>query len=168
MIVLETNRLRLRYLTLKDAYFILDILNTPGFLDNIGDRGVRDQYQAEKYIIEGPLASYHEHGFGLYLVELISTGEPIGLSGLVKRANLPLPDVGYAFLPDFWGKGYAVESAKGVLDYARELKMLELMGIVSLGNDASIKVLEKLGMQFYCRQKWDDDSDILLYKLMMD
>ncbi len=83
MIVLETNRLRLRYLTLKDADFILDILNTPGFLDNIGDRGVRDWYQADKYIIEGPFASYQEHGFGLYLVELISTGEPIGLSGLV-------------------------------------------------------------------------------------
>lgn len=168
MIVLETSRLSLRHLTLMDAVFMLELLNTPGFLNNIGDRGVRDVYQAETYITEGPLASYQEHGFGLYLVELTKTGEPVGLSGLVKRASLPLPDLGYAFLPDFWGKGYALESANGVLGYARELKMSNLMGIVSPRNAASVKVLEKLGMQFYRRQKWDDDSDILLYKLMLN
>ncbi|ACA86178.1 GNAT family N-acetyltransferase [Shewanella woodyi] len=168
MIVLETDRLRLRYLTLGDAAFILELLNTPGFLDNIGDRGVRDRYQAETYLIEGPIASYQEHGFGLYLVELKSTGERIGLSGIVKRENLQFPDLGYAFLPHFWGKGYALESGKGVLSHAKKLALSNILGVVSPGNDASIAVLEKLGMQFECHQKWSDGSDILRYNLQVD
>jgi ribosomal-protein-alanine N-acetyltransferase len=166
--ILATSRLKLRHLTLTDAAFVLELVNTSGFLNNIGDKGVRDLFQAEAYLSGNLISSYQKYGYGLYLVELTETGEVVGLCGLVKRDTLPLPDVGYAFLPEFWGKGYALESAKGVVEHARGLKLRNLMGIVSPGNDASIKVLEKLGMQFDGRQKWDDSTDIVLYKLMMD
>ncbi|QFU22366.1 GNAT family N-acetyltransferase [Shewanella eurypsychrophilus] len=166
MIVLETTRLRLRHVRLTDAEFILELLNTPGFIDNIGDRGVRDLLQAETYLIDGPISSYQQNGFGLYLVERKESGEAIGLCGLVKRPQLDEPDLGYAFLPAFWGKGYAIESSLAVVEYSKRLAISQLLGIVSPGNDPSIAVLEKLGMVFDSVLHWDeDDSEVLLYRL---
>lgn len=166
LIVLETSRLNLRWASLKDVEFILSLLNTPGFLENIGDRGVRDLMQAETYLIDGPILSYQQNGFGLYVVELKDTGEAIGLSGMVKRPMLDFPDLGYAFLPRFWGNGYAVESAKAVVEHCKSLGFTKLLGVVSPGNDASISVLEKVGMSFDSILPWDEDnSEVLLYQL---
>lgn len=167
MIVLETSRLILRHAVLTDVEFILDLLNTPGFIENIGDRGVRDLCQSQTYLIDGPISSYQQHGFGLYVVQLKSSGEPIGLSGLVKRSVLDSPDLGYAFLPAFWGKGYAVESAQAIVSHSRDLSISRLWGVVSPGNTASISVLEKVGMAFDSTMVWEEDnSEVLLYRLV--
>ncbi|WP_077755588.1 GNAT family N-acetyltransferase [Shewanella psychrophila] len=166
MIVLETSRLILRHAALTDVEFILTLLNTPGFIENIGDRGVRDLCHAQTYLIDGPISSYQQNGFGLYVVELKSSGESIGLSGLVKRLVLDAPDLGYAFLPGFWGKGYAVESAQAVVCHSKDLSISRILGIVSPGNTASIKVLEKVGMAFDTTMVWEEDnSEVLLYRL---
>lgn len=166
LIVLETSRLILRHAVLTDVEFILDLLNTPGFIANIGDRGVRDLCHAQTYLLDGPISSYQQHGFGLYVVELKSSGESIGLSGLVKRPVLDSPDLGYAFLPAFWGKGYAVESAQAVVRHSRDLSISRLLGVVSPGNTASISVLEKVGMAFASTMVWEEDnSEVLLYRL---
>ena len=109
--VLRTERLILRHLTEDDAPFILDLLNSPGFIENIGDRGVRDLDGASRYITEGQGASYQRYGYGLWLTLLKDTGEPIGICGLVKREGLEDADVGYALLERFWGRGYAQEAA---------------------------------------------------------
>ncbi|BAJ02648.1 GNAT family N-acetyltransferase [Shewanella violacea] len=168
MIVLETSRLILRHATLTDVEFILDLLNTPGFIDNIGDRGVRTLSHARSYLMDGPISSYQEHGFGLYVVELKSTQEPIGLCGLVKRSMFDSPDLGYAFLPEFWGQGFAIESAQGVVIHSKTLSISRLLGIVSPGNRASISVLEKVGMAFDSTKVWEeDDSQVLLYRLTL-
>ncbi len=166
MIVLESSRLVLRHATLNDVEFILSLLNTPGFLENIGDRGVRDLMQAETYLIDGPILSYQQNGFGLYIVELKESGQAIGLSGMVKRPMLDFPDLGYAFLPQFWGKGYAFETALSVIEHCKTLGIAQLLGVVSPGNDASISVLEKVGMTFDSTIQWDEDnSEVLLYQL---
>ncbi|WP_394147014.1 GNAT family N-acetyltransferase [Shewanella atlantica] len=159
----------LRHLEMAHADFILNLLNTPGFLKNIGDRGVRDRLQAETYLLDGPLASYRQHGFGLYLVELKETGEPIGLCGLVKRPVFDSPDLGYALLPAYWGRGYALESAEAVLLHCKVLKIRRVLGIVSPGNDSSISVLEKVGMIFKERALWEEDnSQVLIYTREID
>ncbi len=169
LIVLETSRLILRHVEIADADFILSLLNTQGFLENIGDRGVRDLLQAETYLLDGPLASYHQNGFGLYLVELKESGEPIGLSGLVKRPLFDSPDLGYALLPAFWGKGFAVESAKAVLLHCKVLGLRRVLGIVSPGNEASISVLEKVGMSYKETRVWEEDnSEVLIYGVTID
>src|ERR1700760_1980477 len=111
MIALETNRLVLRQLTLSDAAFILRLLNEPSFLKYIGDKHVRSQTDAELYIASGPCESYARNGFGLLCVELRATAKPIGMCGLLQRETLPGPDIGFAFLPEFWGQGYAYEAA---------------------------------------------------------
>ncbi|HXQ38537.1 MAG TPA: GNAT family N-acetyltransferase, partial [Anaerolineales bacterium] len=109
MKILETERLVLRQLSLADAEFILELLNEPSFIQNIGDRGVRTLDDARAYILRVPVKSYEQHGFGLYLVILKESSESIGMCGLIKRDTLEDVDIGYAFLPKFWSKGYAIE-----------------------------------------------------------
>lgn len=149
MIILQTEHLTLCHLAVNDAPFIFELLNDPDFLHFIGDRGVRTPDDAKNYIQTGPVASYTKNGFGLYLVKLKEGGEPTGICGLLKRDTLDNVDIGYAFLPEFRGKGYAFESAAAVLKYAKATLGLErIVAITSPDNIASIKVLEKLGMQF--------------------
>lgn len=149
MTVFETERLVLRRFTTDDAPFILRLLNEPSFIENIADRGVRTLEQAAEYITNGPMASYQANGFGLYLVAVKETGEAAGMCGLLRRDTLPHPDVGYAFLPEFWSRGYAFEAAKATLDYGRrELGMGTILAIVSPGNAPSIALLRKLGFVF--------------------
>jgi RimJ/RimL family protein N-acetyltransferase len=147
--VLETERLILRRLTTAAAAFIFELVNEPSFLQNIGDRNVRTHADAIRYIEQGPIASYDQHGFGLYLVELKDLHVPIGICGVLRRDTLEYPDIGFAFLPHFWRQGYAIESAKAVMGYARNVLGLKaIAAITSPDNEASIKLLEKLGFQF--------------------
>ena len=149
MTLLKTERLILREFTLDDAPFILTLLNEPSFLRFIGDKKVRTLEAARHYLLNGPMASYAHNGFGLNLVALSDSHTPIGMCGLLKREELPDPDIGFAFLPDFWSKGFAFESATAVMNDARErLKPNRVLAIVNPDNDASIKLLERLGMRF--------------------
>jgi RimJ/RimL family protein N-acetyltransferase len=163
--VIETERLVLRRLNADDAEFIVKLLNQPSFLRFIGDKEVRNNVDAVRYIQTGPVASYERFGFGLYLVELRETKVPIGMCGLLKRDSLPDIDIGFAFLPDYWSQGYAFESAAAVLSYGRKVLGLErIVAITSLDNDASIKLLEKLGLKFERLIKLSpDDSEVRLF-----
>ena len=149
MTVLETERLSLRRLTVDDAEFILALLNEPSFLRYIGDKKVRNLDDARQYILNGPVGSYERHGFGLNCVELRESHTPIGMCGLLKRDELPDPDIGFALLPDFWSKGFAFEAAQAVLKDARErLQLQRILAITSLDNEASINLLQRLGFKF--------------------
>jgi [ribosomal protein S5]-alanine N-acetyltransferase len=146
---IETERLRLRELTIKDAGFIRELVNEPAWKKNIGDKKVNSVADAALYILNGPIASYKRHGFGLYLVELKETGNPIGICGLIKRDTLEDVDIGFAFLEKFWSKGYAYESASAVMEYGRkELGINRVVAITVPDNIGSIKVLEKIGLRF--------------------
>ena len=159
MNVLQTKRLNLRHLMIDDAPFILELLNDAAFIRNIGDRGVRTIDDACAYILNGPVASYERFGFGLFLVELKETGVSIGMCGLIKRDALPDVDVGFAFLPRFWGAGYAFEAASAVMTYGRDTLRLErIVAIVSPDNAGSIKVLQKIGLTFERMIHWGEDS----------
>ena len=149
MTVLETERLSLREFTVDDAQFILTLLNEPSFLRYIGDKQVRNLDDARQYILSGPVSSYERNGFGLYLVEIKESYTPIGMCGFLKRDELPDPDIGFAFLPEFWSKGFAFEAAAALLQDARErLRLGRILAITSLDNDASIKLLQRLGFKF--------------------
>jgi ribosomal-protein-alanine N-acetyltransferase len=146
---IETARLRIRELTAADAAFIVALLNEPSFIRNIGDRGVRSLDDGRKYIAEGPVAMYERFGFGLCAVELRDGGERIGICGVLKRDELPEPDIGFAFLPAYWSQGYAWESAVAVRDHARNaLGIRRLLAVVNPDNAPSIRLLEKLGFVF--------------------
>ena len=145
--ILETERLTLHDLTQGDAPFILELLLSPGFLQNIGDRGVRDLDGARGYI-DRAQAGYAANGFGLWRADLKATGEATGLAGLVRREGLDHPDVGYAFLEAFWGQGLASEAAAASLGYGRDVLGLEtIVAITTPANLGSIAVLKKIGMK---------------------
>lgn len=146
--VLVTDRLRLRLLSLDDAPFILKLVNDPSWLEFIGDKGVRNENDARTYLARGPLDMYARLGFGLYLVELRAGAIPIGICGLIKRDSLADVDIGFAFLPEFRGVGYAEESAAAVLALARtEFALTRIVAIASPRNGRSIRLLERLGMK---------------------
>jgi [ribosomal protein S5]-alanine N-acetyltransferase len=148
-IITTSDRLILRRFNLNDADFIVELLNTDGWIRNIGDRNVKTTPQARGYLENGPIRSYLINGFGLYLVELKSDGRPIGMCGLIKRDYLEHIDIGFAFLPEYTGKGYAHEIAKKTLEYAFEnLNQEKIMAITLPENSPSIKLLEKLGFVY--------------------
>ena len=141
--------MRIRALALADAPFIVALLNDPAFIRHIGDRRVRTEQEAREYLANGPIASYASHGFGLCAVELADSGVAIGMCGLLQRQELPAPDLGFAYLPDYRSQGYAYEAAAAVKAYAHDVLGLDmLLAIVSPGNTASIRLLEKLGFVF--------------------
>lgn len=165
MKVLETDRLVLRRLTIDDAEFVLRHLNDPSFHRFIGDRGVRTIEEARKYILDGPIASYQQHGYGIYLVEIQDSGEQIGTCGLVNRQGMEDVEIGFALLPQYWSQGYAAEAAQAVMVYAREeLRLERIVAIANPGNERSFKLLEKLGLRFDRMIRLsEDDSEIKLF-----
>jgi len=160
MIILETERLILCHLGAGDAEFILELLNEPSFIRYIGDKGVRNLDDARRYIAEGPVKSYELNGFGLNLVRLKVEGTPIGICGVLRRDTLPDPDIGFAFLPSYWNQGYALESAAAVMTHAREsLGLSRILAITSPENQASEKLLGKIGLRFDRLVKLAEDAD---------
>jgi [ribosomal protein S5]-alanine N-acetyltransferase len=162
---LVTSRLVLRRLEFGDAEFLVELLNEPSFLENIGDRGVRDEQDAHRYLREGPMAMYAKYGFGLWHASLKSDGTAVGMCGLLKRDSLPDADIGYAYLPAHWGKGYALEAADATLRHGVEQYGLRrIIAVVSQHNAGSIRVLEKIGMQFErMHSMHPGEADVRLY-----
>lgn len=148
--IVETERLVLDELAVdRDELFIFELLNEPGFLENIGDRGVTDLATARGYIEKGPQASYAAHGFGLWRVVDKASGEPVGICGLLQRDVLEDPDVGYAFLSRTEGRGYATEAARAAVDHDRKaLGLGRIVAITTPENAASQRVLEKIGFAY--------------------
>jgi RimJ/RimL family protein N-acetyltransferase len=147
--IVETGRLALRRFDAGDAPFVLRLLNEPSWIENIGDKGVRSLDDAARYIENGPVAMYARAGFGLYLVELKPALQPIGMCGLIKRDGLADVDVGFAFLPAYWGRGLAREAASAIVEYGqRAFGLARIVAIVSEGNDRSSALLERLGFAF--------------------
>ena len=164
-----TDRLRLRWLTEDDAGLLLAIWNDPAFIRHVMDRGIRTEEAALEAMKEGVLKLYPEYGYGPYRVSLRSDGTDMGICGLLKRENLPDPDIGYGLLPDFCGQGFAIEAARAVVAHASEVMHLEkILAIVSPDHPRSISLLEKLGMVREGTVRMpEDDEDILLFGLSL-
>lgn len=157
----QTDRLTIRELTADDTSFIFELLNSQGFKDNIADRGIDTLEKAlaeinQRYSIDYP-------DFGLFVVELKSTGEAIGGVTLIDRDTLDFPDLGYALLPQFYGKGYALEASLGLRDWAICKNIPTLVAIVNPDNLGSIRLLEKLDFRSTGTIKMNDPVQTLLY-----
>jgi len=164
MVVASTPRLTLRRLTEADAVFYCRLVNDPAWLRNIGNRNLPTPEAAAEFIRSKTLPGYEALGFGMYLVESRTDATPLGLAGLVKRDHLPGPDIGFAFLPEHRGQGYALEAAGAVVRHAREtLGLTKLLAIVSPGNEASCRLLEKLGFIVEGRVQMSPEDPLILY-----
>lgn len=147
--ILNTERLSLRKFTKDDAPFILKLVNDPTFIENINDKGIRNLDDAINHIEQNLIGSYTKNGYGAYLVLLKETEEPIGLTGFFKREQFEHADIGYAFLPEFTRKGLAAESSEAILKYGiSQFQFKKVLAFTSLKNDASSRLLERIGLSF--------------------
>lgn len=159
MNIIETERLFLRKLTIDDTEFIFDLYNQPSFIQFIGDRGIHTLDDARNYLSNKLIESYTRLGFGFYLTLLKENESRIGICGLIKRDALEHVDIGYAFLPQYWLKGYAYESTSAVFAYAKNsLGLKRIAGITTPDNIGSIRVLEKTGLKFEKMIKLPNDE----------
>ena len=167
--IVETERLFLREIVESDASFINALLNTKSFIKFIGDRGVRSDDEARLFIRDRYRQSYIEHGYGLYSVIHKADDIPIGVCGFVRRDTLPGPDIGFAFLPEYEGKGYGNESASALMEYGRNTLGFEnVYAITSLNNDASEKLLRKLGFDLEAVRDMPDGESLKVFKFTYD
>jgi [ribosomal protein S5]-alanine N-acetyltransferase len=149
MTLIETDRLIISHFTLDDAAFIIKLVNSPGWLQYIGDRNVKTLDDARRYLENGPMKSYERRGFGLYRVAVKNTNTAIGMCGLIKREGLADIDIGFALLPAYAGRGYAYEAAAAVLAYGKnQLGLQRIVAICMVDNAPSIRLLQKLGLRF--------------------
>jgi RimJ/RimL family protein N-acetyltransferase len=163
-LILETARLQLRPVTLSDGAFLLRLLNDPSWLENIGDRGVHSDADAEGYIRNNIWDQYQRYGYGMQALQLKSTTLPIGVCGLVKRDFLASPDLGFALLPQFVGHGYASEAARAVIAHAAQQSGIgRLYALVRRGNHRSVAVLGRLGFRYQGPYRVPHGAEVELY-----
>ena len=164
VIVVTTERLVLRHLVIGDAPFIFELVNTPGWLKFIGDRGVRNLHDAKQYLLNGPLESYKKNGFGLWLVSRKEDHQPIGMCGILRRPSLEYPDIGFALLPQYTGKGYAREAIKVTIALAGEKFGLSFLNAIATpDNDRSTLALLRSGFVFQKRFVNEKNEDLSLF-----
>ncbi|MEO1517090.1 MAG: GNAT family N-acetyltransferase [Bacteroidota bacterium] len=165
MLICTSPRLRMEEAHSGHSAFIFQLLNSPNWIQFLGDRKIKTEKDALGYIEQKLIGSYQQHGLGLYIVHLLDSGKAIGLCGFVKRDKLNHPDIGFAILPKFERQGYTYEAASALMAYGREqLKLEEIMGVVDQGNIASQRLLEKLGLQCIGKtQLSESGKEILLY-----
>jgi RimJ/RimL family protein N-acetyltransferase len=162
-LISTTTRLTIRRIEPSDAPFIHVLLNTPGWIKYIGDRNVHTDAEALAYLEKGIFKSYADNGYGFYQVDLKEGNIPIGICGIVNRGTLPGPDFGFAFLPEYMGKGLATEASLAVLEHVKsDLGINELYAITLPDNQPSIRLLERLGFTTQSKVQLQGDPDLLL------
>ncbi len=169
MKILETERLVLRKATVEDAAFILRLVNDPSWIRYIGDKNITSLEDAKKYIQLGPMAMYAKHGFGLFITELKNDHTPVGLCGLIKREELDDIDLGFAFLPEYRGKGYAIESSSAVIIYGKTaFGITRIVAITLSENTSSVNLLTRLGFRYEHKiHQEDKEKTLQLYALRL-
>ncbi len=164
--VAKTQMIVIRDFTLSDAEFVLRLLNEPQYIKNIRDNNVRTIDDAKKYIEEKIFQPIKDLGFGYHVVAFRDTGKPIGMVGLIKRAFLREPDIGFAFLEEFHNRGFGFEAVSAFM-LSKEVKSFKILhAFTSLDNPASQKLLLKLGFKDMGTIKYDKtDDDVRLFTL---
>ncbi|KIY67105.1 putative GNAT family acetyltransferase [Cylindrobasidium torrendii FP15055 ss-10] len=158
---IETPRLVLGHLFADNPVhqqFIVDLYNTPEFHAAEGKTGIDTPEIAQKYINGRIKTLFEKFGYSHYAVYVKGDEEkPIGTVGLTsgdEEASFPGPDVGFVFLPEAMGKGYATEAASGLVAYAqKELGVKLIFGMTGEHNTRSQKVMERMGMEFRGKKK---------------
>ena len=165
--IYETERLILKPTTEEDAKFILELLNTPKWIEFVGDRDVKTVEEAGEYIRIKMLPQLKRLGYSNCTVIRKVDNCKIGTCGLYDRKGIEGIDIGFAFLPKYEKKGYAFEAASKMINIAfNELGLTKINAITIKDNMSSQKLLEKLGMKFIGLTSIpNDNEELLLYRI---
>ena len=159
----ETERLLLKPTGVEDAEFILALLNSPGWLEHIGDRNVHTILESTKYIQDRMLPNYKEHGYGNFTVIRKEDSVKIGTSGIYARPGMEDVDIGFSVLPEYMGMGYSYEAALKMMWLAEhKFGIKKITAITTRANMASQNLIKKLGMKFIKDVELEGDDEVLM------
>lgn len=163
----QTTRLLIEPLTIHNAADLLELMNTPKWIKNIGDRNVHTVATAEAYITKKITPQFERLGYGNYKVTRKSDGQFLGNCGLYDRPGLEGVDIGFAFLPAYEKKGYAFEAAQKLRDEGFTQFGIETISAITIpSNHGSQKLLEKLGLSFVKMiQLPGEDEELMFYQI---
>lgn len=160
MLDIKTDRLSFELIGLNDADFLLELHNSKPWQENIGDRGLRTIEDTANYIRDSYLPLY-EQGLGPYKL-VLESGDIVGTCGLYQRENLDHPDLGYALLPAYFKKGYALEATQAFIEEVRkDEKHKKLLAVTLPTNQPSVNLLRRLGFSLEGPFQLPDDEDVL-------
>ncbi len=160
----ETERLVLRPVSPEDAEFILDLYSRPKFIKYIGDRNLKTISDASEYIKNRFLPQFEKLGFGNYLILTKEGNHKIGGVGIFVREGLDIADIGFSLLEEFEGNGYACEAALKVKSIGmNDFGLPKISAITAKDNNASQKLIEKLGLKFRNMITLPGDAEELMY-----
>ncbi|MEO0505094.1 MAG: GNAT family N-acetyltransferase [Bacteroidota bacterium] len=163
-----TERLQLKPTVVEDAEFIFRLMNTPKWIQYIGDRQIRTVKDAENYITNNMTPQLERLGYSNYTVIRKTDNAKIGTCGLYDREGLEGIDLGFAFLPEHERKGYAFEASQALLDKAaNQFKIACLSAITVPDNIASQRLLKKLGFEFTETTQLKG-SELFVYKIKLN
>ena len=161
----NAERLSIREAGLRDSAFFLALMNEAGWKKFIRRHEVSTIELAQQYVQDKVLSMYEEHGYGLWIIELHSTGRPIGICGLVKRVGADVPDLGFALLEKYQGNGYVTEAARATMRFAHEaLGIAQIDAITNPQNFRSVAVLQRLGFQYRSDRIAEDGTTVAVYR----
>lgn len=164
LLILETNRLWLKPVTTSKAAFVIEMYNSPKFIQFIGDRNIRTLEDAEKYITDKFLPQWEKLGYGNFVIERKEDGKTIGAVGIFQREGLDVGDIGFSFLPEFEGKGYGFEAASKLLKKAfTDFGLTKVSAITTEENIMSQKLILKLGLKYVKKIRLPEEKVDLLY-----
>ncbi len=162
--MIKTERLHLTLMSLEDAPFILELLNTKEWIDNIGQRNVHSISDAEKYIHKKMILHYEKNGYGNFLMTREEDGAKIGCVSLYNREDVEGVDIGFAMLPQYARKGYAYEGSMAIMNLAKgEFGLSSVCAFTSKDNIASQKLIERLGLRLEKTILFGEEKEELLY-----
>ena len=159
--IISTKRLKIYEMTLADSPFVLNLVNTPGWIKYIGKRELKDVSAAEEYLTNGFLKVQADYGFGYYVVK-DESGNSIGIAGFLKKEELEFEDFGFAFMPEWHGRGYALEASQAILKYGCWKFRFSVLDAVTLTtNIPSQNLLLKLGFKKIAVTLKDGNEEML-------
>ncbi len=164
MSLIVTKRLYISEAKIEDAPFFFELMNSPKWLSNIGDRGIQTIDHAADYIKNHLIHNYTTQGYGFYKLTLQEKNTPIGICGFAKRDYLEHVDIGFAILPQYERKGFTQEASQAVLHYGvTTLKLHPILGITMKTNMASRNVLQKIGLNEVGLVRTEENEELLLF-----
>ena len=163
-IVLQTPRLYLRRFTEADAPLLLQLNSNPEVLKYLHEPLLKTEEQALQ-VLQNIILPQYKNNLGRWAIHLKSTNEFIGWCGLKYLVDTDEIDLGYRLMQQFWGNGYAYEAAKHTMDYGfNQLHLKTIVGRAHVENTGSLKILQKLGMQFI-KEEIEDNCPVKIFML---
>lgn len=166
---IETERLLIRRLTPDDAAAYLPLVSLPEVIRFTGERALRSTDEVVQLLETRSIRDYERYGYGRMACIEKSTARLVGFSGLKYLEDMDEADVGYRFLPDAWGKGYATETASAIMNaQPREFGLARVIGLVEPENRGSVRVLQKLGLAYEGRIAADQHGELDRYAITLE